>query len=190
MKQRSALGLATLALLVATPAIAWAAFKPVRVLAPALNGVTCVAHVCVEDPSRLTLAQGLQRAAVAAVGRKLVPLEQAPLTVFCSTRACYQSFGGGMERGAAILDWGVILPPESWVAHIVEHEYIHMLQAQQLGLLGREGTPQWFKEGMPFFISAPPEHDLPAYARPLVSQYQAWEKQEGRSNVWQRAMDL
>jgi len=187
MKQRRALGLAALASLVALPAIAWAAFKPVRILVPALNGVTCVAHVCVEEIYRLTEAQALQHHAVAAVARKLLPLEEAPLTVFCSTRECYQSFGGGMERGAAILDWGVILPPESWVAHIVEHEYIHMLQAQQLGLLGRERTPQWFKEGMPFFISSPPPGDLPDYARPLVAQYQAWERKEGRSTVWKKA---
>ena len=190
MKQRRALGLAILASLVAMPAIVWATFKPVRILAPTLNGVTCVARVCVEEPSKLALAQRLQHKAVEAVGHKLVPLEQAPLTVFCSTRTCYQSFGGGMERGAAILNWGVILPPESWVSHIVEHEYIHMLQAQQLGLLGRERTPQWFKEGMPFFISAPPAHDLPVYARPLVAQYRVWEKQEGRSNVWLSALDL
>lgn len=190
MKPRRALGWATLALLAALPAIAWASFKPVRILAPTLNGVTCVAQVCVEEHARLALAQALQHDAVAAVGRKLVPLEQAPLTVFCSTRSCYQSFGGGMERGAAILDWGVILPPESWVAHIVEHEYIHMLQAQQLGLLGRERTPFWFKEGMPFLVSAPPAHDLPAYARPFVAQYQAWEQKVGRSNVWQGAPDL
>ena len=190
MKQRRAFMVATLALVVATPAIAWAAFKPVRILAPALNGMTCVARVCVQEPSKLALAQDLQNNAVEAVGQKLLPLEHAPLTVFCSTRECYHSFGGGMERGAAILNWGVILPPESWVAHIVEHEYIHMLQAEQLGLLGREGTPQWFKEGMPFFISAPPAHDLPDYARPLVAQYQAWEQQEGRGNIWQRAVDL
>lgn len=190
MRQRRAFGLATLALSAAIPAIAWAAFKPVRILAPTLNGMTCVAQVCVEEASKLALAQTLQHSAVEAVGRKLVPLEQAPLTVFCSTRECYQSFGGGMERGAAILDWGVILPPESWVAHIVEHEYIHMLQAQQLGLLGREATPLWFKEGMPFLISAPPAHDLPAYARPLVAQYQTWEQKEGRSHVWLSAIDL
>ena len=190
MKQRRALSLATLGLLAAMPAIAWSAFKPVRILAPTLNGVTCVARVCVEDPAKLSLAQNLQHNAVEAVGHKLAPLEQVPLTVFCSTRECYRSFGGGMERGAAILNWGVILPPESWVAHIVEHEYIHMLQAQQLGLLGREGTPQWFKEGMPFFISAPPAYDLPNYARPLVAQYQAWEQKEGRSHVWQAATDL
>ena len=51
---------------------------------------------------------------------ELVSLEDAPVTVFCSTRRCYRSFGGGMERGATLLDWGVIIPPDSWVPHIVE----------------------------------------------------------------------
>ena len=136
---------------IALPAIAWATFKPVRILAP---------------------------------------LEEAPLTVFCSSRECYRSFGGGMERGATLLDWGVILPPESWVAHIVEHEYIHMLQAQQLGLRGRERTPDWFKEGMPFLVSAPPDYDLPGYARPLALRYAEWEKRTGRNKVWRAAEDL
>ena len=78
-----------------------------------------------------------------------------------------------MERGATLFNWGVILPPESWVPHIVQHEYIHMLQAQQLGLVGRQQAPDWFKEGMPFFVSEPPDYDLPAYARPLVARYQS-----------------
>lgn len=190
MKRPRILRLALLALLAATPAIAWAAFKPVRVLAPTLNGVTCVARVCVEDHSRLADAQMLQTAAAAAVGRKLVPLDQLPLTVFCSTRECYHSFGGGMERGATLFNWGVILPPESWVAHIVEHEYIHMLQAQELGLVGRQQTPAWFKEGMPFLVSQPPAYDLPAYAVPLAAEYQAWEQRVGRKNVWQAAAEL
>jgi hypothetical protein len=95
-----------------------------------------------------------------------------------------------MERGAAIFNWGVILPPESWVPHIVEHEYIHMLQAEQLGLAGRQQTPAWFKEGMPFLVSEPPDYDLPAYARPLVARYQSWERHVGRENVWQAAAGL
>jgi hypothetical protein len=182
--------LLVLALLVAVPAIAWAAFKPVRLLAPSLNGVECVDRVCVEDRAGLARATALQRAAVAAVGRKLVPLEQAPLTVFCATRRCYHAFGGGMERGATVFDWGVILPPESWLPHIVEHEYIHMLQAEQLGLRGRERMPDWFKEGMPFLVSAPPAHDLPDYARPLVARYRAWEQRVGRANAWAAAAAL
>lgn len=190
MRTRRTSKLAALALALVTPLVAWAAFKPVRILAPGLNGVTCTARICVEDPSRLAEAAGLQRNAMAEVARKLLPLEQAPLTVFCSTRECYRSFGGGMERGATLFDWGVILPPESWVAHIVEHEYIHMLQAQQLGLLGRQWTPEWFKEGMPFLVSDPPADDLPVYARPLVARYRAWEQRVGRGNVWKEAADL
>ena len=190
MKALQGLVAGSVVLVLAAPLAAWLAFKPVRILAPALNGVACVDRACVEDPSRLDAAIGLQREAVAGVARKLAPLGEAPLTVFCSTRACYRSFGGGMERGATLLDWGVILPPESWVPRIVEHEYIHMLQAQQLGLRGRERTPAWFKEGMPFLLSDPPPHDLPAYARPLVARYEAWEKRVGRANVWEAAARL
>ena len=179
-----------LAIAVAAPAIAWASFKPVRILAPELNGVTCTGRVCVDDPAQLARAAELQRAAVTQVGIKLVPLDVAPLTVFCSTRECYRSFGGGPERGATLFDWGVILPPESWVPHIVEHEYIHMLQAQELGLLGRQRTPDWFKEGMPFHLSEPPDFDLPDYARPLAAEYSEWEKQVGRANVWRAAREL
>ena len=190
MKLSRALRFIMLALVLAAPALAWAAFKPVRILAPELNGVTCRGSVCVEKAAEFARAAQLQRDAVAEVGRKLVPLENAPLTVFCSTRQCYHSFGGGMERGATLFNWGVILPPESWVPHIVQHEYIHMLQAQQLGLAGRQRTPAWFKEGMPFLVSEPPAYDLPAYARPLAARYQAWEQQVGRKGVWEAAAGL
>lgn len=176
--------------LVMLPAIAWIFFKPIRILAPELNGVACRGRVCVADPSQFARAERLQREAMVQVGKKLVPLERPPLTVFCATRRCYSSFGGGMERGATLFNWGVILPPESWVAHIVEHEYIHMLQAQELGLMGRRLTPAWFKEGMPFLVSDPPKYDLPEYARPLVAKYRAWEKKVGRDNVWQAAQQL
>lgn len=190
MKISHALTITMLALVLAAPPLAWAAFKPVRILAPELNGVTCHGSVCVEKAPELARAVQLHRDAVAEVSRKLVALEQPPLTIFCSSRECYHSFGGGMERGATLFNWGVILPPESWVPHIVQHEYIHMLQAQQLGLVGRQQTPAWFKEGMPFFVSEPPAYDLPAYARPLVARYQSWEQEIGRKNVWQAAADL
>ena len=180
----------TLVLAAAVPVGAWAYFKPVRILAPELNGVTCDGAVCVEDNAQLEQAHKLQRDAIERVAKQLVPLRELPLTVFCSTRACYHSFGGGMERGATLFHLGVILPPESWVPHIVEHEYIHMLQAQELGLMGRQRTPDWFKEGMPFFISAPPAYDLPDYARPLVAKYRAWEQRVGRKNVWQAVGEL
>lgn len=104
MRTLRLLKIAALAVVVTMPAIAWATFKPVRILAPTLNGVTCRDRICVEDPSSLTEAIALQHAAIAEVGRKLVPLKETPITVFCSTRRCYRSFGGGMERGATLLN--------------------------------------------------------------------------------------
>jgi hypothetical protein len=175
---------------VLAPVGVWFVFKHVRIVAPELNGMTCRGAICVEDVSSLSRATQLHRDAMLQVAAKLAPLSAPPRTVFCSTRACYHAFGGGMERGATILNLGVILPPESWVAHIVEHEFIHMLQAQELGLLGRQLTPDWFKEGMPFSISDPPAYDLPAYAKPLVAQYKAWEERVGRKNVWREAGKL
>ena len=190
MKRRRLLIAAAIAIAIATPVCTWLFFKPIRILAPELNGVVCHGPVCVEDIELLARAVALHERAMASVAEKLTPLRLPPLTVFCSTRACYQRFGGGAERGATIFDLGIILPPESWVAHIVEHELIHMLQAQELGLLGRQRTPQWYKEGMPFLISNPPPHDLPEYAVPLVEQYRSWEQKNGRANAWLLAPTL
>jgi hypothetical protein len=172
------------------PATLWYCAKPLRILAPQADGMICRAAVCVEDPAQMRRAQRLQREAMAAVDHKLVAIKSPPLTIFCSTRKCYRSFGGGAERGATLFDLGVILPPGSWVPYIVEHEYIHMLQAQELGLMGRCLRPDWYIEGMAFSVSDPPAWDLPAYARPLVARYVAWERRTGRENVWREARRL
>ena len=184
-RRRRARLLALLALLaMLMPPLAWAVVKPLRVLAPEWNGVTCAGAVCVDRPQRLAEAQALYETAHGAVAARLAPLRGRPVAVFCSTRACYHAFGGGMERGMALLDLGIILAPESWVPHIVEHELIHMLQAERIGLYRRMRAPAWYVEGMAFTLSEPPDDDLPAYARPLVADYGAWEARVGRAGVW------
>jgi len=184
MKHNRKLIFAALLAAASLPVAAWAFFKPIRIIAPQFNGVTCVGSVCVESIATLPIAERLHAEAMTNIAAKLRPLNSPPRAVFCSTRVCYQSFGGGTERGAAIFNLGVIIPPNSWQIYIVEHELIHMLQAQELGLRGRERTPPWFKEGMPFFVSDPPAFDLPDYAKPLVAEYEAWELRVGRDNVW------
>lgn len=183
MKRSQAVPVISLLAAALLPAGGWAFFKPVRVVAPELNGVTCVGAVCVEDMSTLSLAEELHETALANIAAKLRPLASQPRAIFCSSQKCYQSFGG-RGRGITVFDLGVVIAPESWNLNIVEHEFIHMLQAQELGLLGRERTPMWFKEGMAFFVSEPPEFDLPEYAKPWVAQYMAWEQRIGRENVW------
>lgn len=162
---------------------AWVFFKPIRVVAPELNGVLCTVAICVEDSGSWPIASDLYRQAVANVATKLRPLTSRARVIFCSTQRCYRSFGG-QGRGITVFDLGVVIAPESWQVYIVEHELIHMLQAQELGLLGRERSPLWFKEGMAFSISEPPDCDLPQYARPWVAEYRNWEERVGRENVW------
>lgn len=179
-----------LLLLLSAPALAWAFVKYSRIVAPTFNGVTCSGTICVEDPSRFPEAKELYRQSLAEVSKKLVTLNRPPLTVFCSTRACYQSFGGGMERAATIFNLGIIIAPESWVPYLVVHEFIHMAQAQELGAIRMHFTPPWFLEGMPFFISEPPDYDLPDYARPFVAKYSEWERRIGRGQIWREASKL
>lgn len=183
MKRSCTLMATFLLTLVTLPAGAWALFKPIRILAPEINGATCVGAVCVEEASTLGVAEALHAMAMENIAEKLRPLAFPPLAVFCSTSECYKSFGG-RGRGITVFNLGVVIAPESWNLNIVEHEFIHMLQAQELGLLGRERTPMWFKEGMAFAVSEPPEFDLPEYAKPWVAQYEAWEQEVGRENVW------
>lgn len=166
------------------PAAAWLFFKPIRIIAPELNGVTCAGAVCVDDTARLPEAVQLHGEAMANVAAKLMPLNHPPRAVFCSTPACYSAFGG-RGAGVAVFDLGVIIAPHAWQIYIVEHELIHMLQAQELGLLGRERTPMWFKEGMAFHVSDPPPGGLPDYAQGWAAQYREWEARVGRENVWQ-----
>lgn len=167
----------------ASPIATWLFFKPLRVIAPGLNGVYCSGDICVEDRATFAAAAELHRAALANIAVKLNALAAPPRVIFCATQKCYRSFGG-RGRGIAVFDLGVVIAPDSWQPYLVEHELIHMLQSQELGLLGRERSPLWFKEGMAFHVSAPPDFDLPDYARPWVAQYRDWERQVGRENVW------
>lgn len=181
---RSRLLLLAASVLVASgPAAAWVCFKPIRIVAPQLTGVTCVGAICVDSMATLPTAMQLHSDAMSNVAEKLRPLKSPPRAVFCSTRSCFASFGG-TGRGITVLHLGVFIPPDSWQTYIVEHEFIHMLQAQELGLRGRERAPLWLKEGMPFFVSDPPPFDLPDYAKPLVEQYATWEQRVARDNAW------
>lgn len=175
---------ALLLIAVMIPAAAWLFFKPIRIIAPELNGVTCAGPVCVDDSAALPMAEQLYAEGMANVAAKLTALNRPPRAVFCSTRACYRAFGG-RGAGVAVFDLGIVIAPHAWQTYIVEHELIHILQAQELGLLGRERTPIWFKEGMAFHVSDPPPDGLPDYAQGWAGQYREWEARVGRENVWE-----
>jgi hypothetical protein len=95
--------------LLAIPALSWAFFKPIRVLAPQLMGGTCAAAVCVDDPSLLLQAETIYRDALAFVDQSVGQIQSPPRVVFCSTTACSQCFGFTSNGAYTVCVSGIII---------------------------------------------------------------------------------
>src|SRR5438874_13634472 len=81
------------AILFIVPLAAWALVKPLRVLAPQLEGLTCDEWVCVDDTSRRVEATRLYRDALKSVQTSVGALHAVPRAVFCATSVCSDVFG-------------------------------------------------------------------------------------------------
>ena len=176
--------------LLALPFTAWAFAKPIRLLLPQQNGVTCLDSVCVDDPKRMHEAAALYDLAHSYVDIKLTPLNGRPLMVFCSTANCYRSFGGGRERAITYPKLGTLIAPSSWAPHFVRHELVHALQAQKLGAVQMMLSPAWFREGMAYSVSDPPDYDMPQQFESYRDEYESWRIGIANSELWSSAGDL
>jgi hypothetical protein len=174
----------------ALPLTAWSFAKPVRLLVPELNGVTCSDSVCVDDAGRMLQAKALYEAAHEHVSAKLTPLTDRPLMVFCSTATCYRSFGGGSQRAITYPKIGSLIAPSSWAPHFARHELIHALQAQELGAMRMMRGPEWFREGMAYSVSEPPAHDMPPQFQTYRAQYEAWVIGVEAKDIWSATAKL
>ena len=179
-----------LVLLLALPLVTWVFAKPIRLLLPEQNGVLCADSVCVDDTERMHEARALYDSAHLHVCDKITPLKDRPLMVFCSTDACYRSFGGGPERAITYPRLGSLIAPNSWASHFTRHELVHALQAQELGAIRMMLAPAWFREGMAYSVSDPPSHDMPPQFQGYRDQYESWAKGITKSELWSSASDL
>lgn len=177
--------------LLSLPLAAWAFFKPVRILAPELAGVTCVDEtICIDDPSRLAEAAGLYREALEFVASSIGRIAQAPRVVFCTSEACNESFG---FRAAAntIGTFGIVISPRAWKPYYLRHEMIHHLQKERLGnIKGWLVTPDWFIEGMAYSLSEDPRPALPEPLQHYRAQFETWYRQVGKEGLWAEAARL
>ncbi|HKJ87270.1 MAG TPA: hypothetical protein VKA48_01935 [Gammaproteobacteria bacterium] len=178
--------------LLSLPAVAWAVFKPVRVLAPGwVGGVSCVSdRVCLDDASRAAEAERLYRGALGFVERALGPFAEEPRVTFCSTQGCFRSFGADKAAGIDVGDFGIVIGPRGWTPYYVRHEMIHHLQAEKLGVLGSWLSPRWFKEGMAYYLSADPRRHLAEPWQRDRARFKAWYERVGREDLWKEARKL
>ena len=181
-----------LALLHFLPVAAWAAFKPLRVVAPELLGLHCTAQgICIDDLRRLPEALALRQEAVAFVDQRIDRIGAVPRMVFCADSPCAKAFGFTHQAAYNVGTAGIVIGPRGWHAHFVRHELIHHLQNERLGsLYAWVFTPGWFIEGMAYALSEDPRRPLPEPLEGWRSQFERWHPGVTRGGLWQAAGDL
>ncbi|MDD2661758.1 hypothetical protein [Rhodoferax sp.] len=171
------------------PVTAWAAFKPIRVLAPELLGLHCSSQgVCVDDLARLGEATALKAEAAAFVGMKVGRISHVPRAVFCSTAECAKAFGFTHQGAYNVGTFGLAISPRGWHPHFVRHELIHHLQNERLGTLNAWFfKPNWLLEGMAYSLSEDPRRPLPQPLEGWRSRFEQWLPSIGNQSIWQAA---
>ncbi|WP_299790562.1 hypothetical protein [Ramlibacter sp.] len=174
-----------LLLLTVVPALAWAVVRPVRVLMPEWNGVTCVdSMVCVDDASKTAEAQALYTEAAEFVGKNVAPISGVPRIVFCASEACAAKFGLGARSAVTFGTVGTVVGPRAWKAYYVRHEIIHYVQAKQFGVVALLAKPSWFVEGMAYGLSEDPRAPLAEPFEGYRRAFRSWYTTVGKDRLW------
>ena len=181
-----------LATLSALPLGTWAAFKPVRVLAPQLAGVQCTeANICIDDLSKLKPAVALRDESITFVESRIGKLRQVPRYIFCSSAECAKSFGFTSNAAYHVGTFGIVIGPRGWQPHFARHELIHHLQMENIGSLhALFYAPTWFIEGMAYSLSDDPRRPLPQPLEDWRTQFEVWYPSVANQDIWVTARAL
>lgn len=174
-----------------SPLIIWFTYKPIRILAPELNGVDCInVNVCIDDTSQLNVALELYSSAYAFTKKQVAPFENNPRVIFCSTLPCFNSFGLNEMRAVTVSTFGIVVGPRAWDYSYLSHEFIHHLQHEKLGNFEVWlDTPQWFMEGMAYSLTDKREV-LDEPWESYRNKFESWNKGFDTNSFWERARSL
>lgn len=177
--------------LLLAPVGAWAIYKPVRILLPELNGVSCISvEICLENIEKTSEANALYRNALAFVNNSIGTIANNPRTIFCSSNKCFESFGFHSPAKAKTIGlFGIVVGPLGWNKFYIRHEMIHHLQSEQLGFLAQWQSPKWFKEGMAYSLS----EDRRKRSEPWSSyrtEFENWYRDTEKELLWDEAKNL
>jgi len=177
--------------LLIVPVGAWAFYKPVRVLAPEMNGVSCINdEICVEDIAKFEKASALYKKALIFVNSSVGEIANNPRTVFCSSESCFESFGFHSPAKAKTIGvYGIVVGPHGWNEFFMRHEMIHHLQTERLGVLVQWQSPKWFKEGMAYSLSEEPRKLKEPWASYRV-KFENWHRGTEKKSFWDKAKNL
>ena len=180
-----------LVVLLLMPVVVWSSYKPIRVIFPQWNGVSCVTEqICIESPEKAEEAKVLYNSAVGFVNDFVGEVQSKPRVTFCSSAECFGAFGFRAPSKAKTVGLsGIVVGPDGWESHILRHEIIHHLQSEKLGIIRQWRSPPWFKEGMAYSLS----EDARNLTEPFKSYreiFEVWYRHVGKEQVWEAARNL
>jgi len=188
-KNRLRLVLLTIVLIL--PLAGWFFFKPVRVLLPELNSVTCITNnICVENLSKKEDAKLLYEKSLNFINNYIGVIESHPRIIFCSSISCFKSFGFHLPAKAKTIgNFGIVIGPKGWSEIFMRHEMIHYLQVEKLGLYSYVRAPLWFKEGMAYSLSND-KRELKKPWSEYRKKFRLWYNKIDKHNLWSEAGNL
>lgn len=145
-------GLAALVLAAALPG-------PQRVIFAGDFGVTEISpRVWTDAPARAGELRALANGARARVAGFFGDVPPRPTLVFCTTRACAETFGIG-GNGLSIADMTVMVSPDGLTLGTLTHEMTHARLHRSMGPrnLIRQPYPTWFDEGLATHVAGHPD---------------------------------
>ncbi len=174
------------------PLAAWGLYSPMRVLAPELNGMTCINEtLCIDDVRKTNEAQKLYHESSRVVAKTLGPFNDEPRAIFCMTEQCYKSFGFKAPSVAHTVGVsGVVISPRGWNINKIVHEFTHHIQAERLGVVQMLFKPEWLIEGMAYCISNDNMNDVPQRYVEAKNHFVKWQLENGNKNLWEAARNL
>lgn len=189
---RTRLAVLALVVLGSLPVVTWAAFKPIRVLAPQWVGLECFdTGICVDDVARLPEATALRADAVGFVSSRVAPIASVPRFVFCSESPCAERFGFTGQGAFHVGTSGVVIGPKGWKPFFARHELIHHVQMENIGSVhALLFTPTWFIEGMAYSLSEDPRDPLPEPLEGWRRRFEAWYPGVAGQDLWAVARAL
>ncbi len=178
--------------LIISPALVWAGFKPVRVLAPELvSGITCESEtICLDDVLRYPEALQLYDEAVEFVGSTVGKIEERPRVIFCSSESCFKSFGFNRASAQTVGKSGIVISPKGWKYYYLRHEIIHHLQAEKMGVISQWHSPDWYIEGMAYLLSEDPRKKLSKSHQEYREKFSKWYKAVGNERLWEASREI
>ena len=174
-----------------TPVVVWSAYKPIRVIMPQWNGVSCVTEqLCIEFPEKAEEAKALYESAVAFVNEFVGEVHRNPRVTFCTSAKCFGAFGFRAPAKAKTVGLsGIVVGPDGWNSHILRHEIIHHLQSERLGIIRQWRSPAWFKEGMAYSLSEDTRNLTEPY-KGYREKFENWSRQASKEQMWEAARNL